>query len=80
MRLNLQPAQLASGNADTEAQLEFVNDGLIAVLVHLSEDHDDEAGMWFLETWFGPTYKSNQPTFAKLNEAQDWIVGQCAKV
>ena len=80
MSLRLQPVQLASGNDDTEAQLAFIDGSLIAVLVHLSDVHGDEAGMWFLETWFGGTYRSNQPTFVSLDEAQNWITGQVAKV
>ena len=80
MTLQLQPVRLASGNDDTEAQLVFVGGSLVAVLVHLSEVHGDEAGMWFLEAWFGASCRSNQPTFVSLDEAQDWIVGELAKV
>lgn len=80
MSLELQPVRLASGNDDTEARLVFVDGGLIAVLVHLSDAHGDLAGMWFLEAWFGLTYRLNQPTFASLDEAQAWIAGQRAKV
>ena len=79
MSLQLQPVRLAPGNDDTEAQLVFVDGSLVAVLVHLSEVHGNEAGMWFLEAWFGSTYRSIQPTFVSLDGAQDWIMGQLAK-
>ena len=80
MTLQLQPARLASGNGDTEAQLVFVDGDLIAVLVHLSEDHDDEAGMWFLEAGFGRVGAAGQrPSFRDLDEAQDWIAGRLAQ-
>lgn len=80
MTLQLQPVRLASGNGDTEAQLVFVDGDLIAVLVHLSEVHDDEAGMWFLEAWFGGGYVSHPPTFVSLDRAQGWIEERLVKV
>ena len=80
MTLQLQPVRLASGNDDTEAQLVFVDGDLVAVLVHLSEDHGETAGMWFLEAWFGPGYVSSQPLFASLDRAQGWIEGRLVKV
>ena len=79
MSLRLQPVRVAATHNDTEGQLVFADDGLIAVLVHLSEDHGAEAGMWFLEAWFGGTYESKQPTFPSLDAAQEWIVGWLAK-
>ena len=54
MNLRLQPVQVATGSADTESQLVFAAGYLVAVLVRLSDDHQDEAGMWFLEAGFGP--------------------------
>lgn len=80
MSLQLQPVRLASGNDDTEGQLVFIDGSLAAVLVHLSDVHGDEAGMWFLEAWFGVPYRSNHPTFASLDKAQDWIEGQLVEV
>ena len=80
MSVHLQPVRLASGNDDTEAQLVFVDGGLVAVLTHLSELHDEAAGMWFLEAGFGSISVRAPPTFANLDEAQDWIAGRLAEV
>ena len=73
MRLRLQPVHVHTGSHDTESQLVFSDDLLVAVLVQLSDDHDDAAGMWFLEAGFGPVDDPSPPTFADLDEAPDWI-------
>ncbi|GJD93636.1 hypothetical protein [Methylobacterium iners] len=80
MTLRLQPVRLASGNDDSEAQLVFAGNALVAVLTHLAEHHDGEAGRWFMEAWFGPGYVLNRPTFASLDKAQDWILERLAEV
>jgi hypothetical protein len=80
MSLHLQPVQVGTGSHDTESHLVFADGGLIAVLVHLSEAHDEQAGMWFPEAWFGPGHGSNQPPFVSLDKAQDWIEERLAKV
>jgi hypothetical protein len=73
MSLRLQPVPIATGSNDTESLLVFVDGLLVAVLVQLSEDHDDAAGSWFLEAGFGPVNTPTQPTFANLDGAQVWI-------
>ncbi|GJD52498.1 hypothetical protein OPKNFCMD_5264 [Methylobacterium crusticola] len=73
MSLHLQPVQVATGSDDTESQLVFADGFLVAVLVHLSDDHGDEAGMWFLEAGFGRVDEITPPKFADLEEAQAWI-------
>lgn len=73
MTLRLQPVHVATGSDDTESQLVFADDFLVAVLVMLSDDHEEAAGMWFLEAGFGPVDTATPPTFADLNEAQNWI-------
>ena len=73
MSLHLQPVHIATGSQDTESLLVFADGLLVAVLVQLSDDHDDAAGMWFLEAGFGPVADPSPPTFADLEEAQDWI-------
>lgn len=80
MSLQLQPVRLASGSDDTEAQLVFVDGGLTAVLVRLSDVHGEAAGMWFLEAGFGSISVRAPPTFVNLDEAQDWIAGRLAEV
>jgi hypothetical protein len=78
MSLRLQPVQVATGSDDAESQLVFADGFLVAVLVHLSEQHGDEAGQWFLEAGFGPVDTATPPTFANLDEAQSWIEGRLA--
>lgn len=73
MSLRLQPVHVATGSADQDSQLVFADGFLVAVLVQLSNDHDDAAGMWFLEAGFGPVDDPSPPTFADLDEAQGWI-------
>jgi hypothetical protein len=65
--------QVATGSTDTESLLVFSDDFLVAVLVRLSDDHGDEAGMWFLEVGFGRVDDLRQPRFADLDAAQAWI-------
>ena len=76
MSLRLQPVRVATGSHDEESELVFSEDLLVAILVRLSEEHGDEAGMWFLEAGFGRVDDPNPPKFANLDEAQDWIERQ----
>ena len=76
MSLHLQPVQVATGSNDTESHLVFADGFLVAVLVHLSDEHEDEAGRWFLEAGFGRVDDPHAPTFADLSEAQAWITDQ----
>ena len=78
MSLRLQPVHVATGSQDTESQLVFADGFLVAVLVQLSDDHEDAAGMWFLEAGFGPVDDPCPPTFADLDAAQVWIEQQLA--
>ena len=73
MSLRLQPVRVETGSHDTVSQLVFADDFLVAVLVQLSDEHGDDAGMWFLEAGFGPVDGPDQPKLANLDEAQDWI-------
>ena len=72
MRLLLQPVRVATGH-DEEGLLVFAEGRLVAVLVRLTEEHDDLAGLWFLEVGFGPLGEQTYPTFADLEAAQNWI-------
>ena len=73
MSLHLQPVQVATGSPDQDGQLVFHNGCLAAVLVRLSDLHENEAGQWFLEVGFGPVGTASAPAFADLEEAQSWI-------
>ena len=76
MSLHLQAVRLATGSRDEEGELVFVDGCLVAVLVRLSDEHDDEAGMWFLEAGFGRVDHPHPPKFVDLEEAQAWIADQ----
>lgn len=76
MNLRLQPVQVATGSNDTESQLVFHECFLIAVLVRLSDEHEADAGKWFLEAGFGQVGFVRPPPFTDLAEAQTWIVDQ----
>ena len=73
MSLRLQPVHVGTGSHDTESQPVFADGYLVAVLVHLSDKHEDEAGMWFLEAGFGRVGHPHPPLFADLDAAQAWI-------
>ena len=76
MSLQLQPVQVATGSADTESHLVFDDGFLVAVLVRLSDEHEADAGKWFLEAGFGRVDDPSPPTFGDLDEAQSWISDQ----
>lgn len=73
MSLHLQPVQVATGSGDTDSHLVFSEGFLVAVLVRLSDDHEDRAGMWFLEAGFGRVDHPDPPTFSDLDEALNWV-------
>ena len=72
MTLTLQPVQVANGH-DEEGMLVFAGERLVAVLVHLSDEHEDLAGDWFLEVGFGRLDGPDHPNFPDLDAAQVWI-------
>lgn len=76
MSLRLQPVQVALKSDDAEGQLVFADGFLVAVLVRLSEQHEADAGKWFLEAGFGPVDPLFPPLFADLDDAQGWIEQQ----
>jgi hypothetical protein len=79
MTLTLQPIQVATGS-DEEGVLVFADGRLVAVLVHLSDENEVAPGDWYLEAGFGPCLeRPNQPTFASLQVAQEWIEDRLAR-
>ena len=72
MRLVLQPVMVDTGE-EGEGCLVFAEGWLVAVLVRLSEYHDDEAGFWFLEKGFGRLDRPDPPLFSDLPTAEQWI-------
>jgi hypothetical protein len=79
MSLHLQPVQVRTGSNDQDSQLVFQDGFLVAVLVHLSDEHEDWAGMWFLEAGFGRVDDPCPPIFADLDEALGWIEQRLAR-
>jgi hypothetical protein len=75
MSLMLQPVRVANG-PDEEGLLVFTAEGrLVAVLTHLSEQHQVLAGHWYLEAGFGRLDAGpHHATFADLDAAQRWII------
>lgn len=76
MSLRLQPVRVATGSPDTAGQLVFTDGFLVAVLVQLSDEHEDTTGMWFLEAGFGQANTATPPTFVDLDAAQAWVTEQ----
>ena len=72
MTLTLQPVWVANGH-DEEGLLVFADERLVAVLVRLSQEHEDLAGHWFLEAAFDHLDDMSHPTFPDLDAARDWI-------
>ena len=65
--------RVAAGT-DEEGYPVFADGRLVAVLVRLSELHEKAAGHWFLGAGFGRVDGGpDHPTFANLDEAEDWI-------
>lgn len=76
MNHRLQPVQVAAGSKDQESRLVFHDGFLVAILIRLSEEHESDAGRWFLEAGFGQVDRVRSAPFTDLDEAQAWIVGQ----
>jgi len=76
--LTTQPIRVATSRAGDEGCLALADDVLVAVLVLLSDQYEDESGRWYLETGYGPVDGIAHPTFADLGAAQTWIAARLA--
>ncbi|HKG76447.1 MAG TPA: hypothetical protein VKA90_02925 [Beijerinckiaceae bacterium] len=73
MSLFLQAVRVATGS-DEKGLLVFADaQRLVAVLTHLSDQHEELSGRWFLEAGFGRLDGPDHPTFADLDAAQNRI-------
>ncbi|MDB5475511.1 MAG: hypothetical protein JWP49_1022 [Phenylobacterium sp.] len=72
MDLILQPVMVDTGE-EGEGCLVFAEGWLVAVLVRLSDSHEDESGYWFLEKGFGRLDRPDPPSFSDLPTAEQWI-------
>lgn len=73
MALDLRPVRVETATDDEEGLLVFSGDRLVAILVQLSSQHGDQAGLWFLEHGFGRLDGNNHPVFADIDAAQHWM-------
>ena len=73
MSLTLQPVRVNTGFEEEGVLVFDEQRRLVAVLVHLSEEHEVAPGQWFLEAGFGPLSSVSFPVFADLEEARNWI-------
>jgi hypothetical protein len=67
----MQPTRLAADDAD--GLLVLSDARLVAVLVRLSQIHEDAAGQWFLEAGFGQLDRHKHAVFPDLETAKNWI-------
>jgi hypothetical protein len=79
MSLTLQPVRVGNGS-DEEGLLAFDEEQrLVAVLTHLGEQYDGLSGHWYLEAGFGRLDVQDHPTYADLEDAQEWIRQRLAR-
>jgi hypothetical protein len=79
MSLTLQPVRVGN-DSDEEGLLVFDGEQrLLAVLTHLGEQYDGLSGHWYLEAGFGRLDARDPPTFADLEDAQEWIRQRLAR-
>ena len=73
MSLRLQPVRVGNGSDDQNGRLVFKDDALVALLVRLSGNHDEDAGKWFLEAEFGRDCLEPAALCDDLERAQAWF-------
>jgi hypothetical protein len=79
MSFALKPVRVATGT-DEEGMLVFdETQRLVAVLTHLSNENEVAPNYWYLEAGFGCLDGPNHPTFADLDQAQEWINRRLAR-
>jgi hypothetical protein len=79
MSLTLQSVRVGNGS-DEEGLLVFDGEQrLVAVLTHLGEQYDGLSGHWYLEAGFGRLEGRDQPTFADLDAAREWMRQRLAR-
>ena len=82
--ITLQPMPVVTDQGASDGRLVLTEQGLIAVLLRLSEGGRDRpsagpdgGGGWCLEAGFGPC-AGVEKTFSSLEEAHGWIAGRLA--
>jgi hypothetical protein len=76
IKLTFQPIQVDTGSADEDGQLVLANGKLVAILVRLSDEHEQAEfrGAWFVEASFGSWTGCAGKMFSTLEDAEAWIV------
>lgn len=69
MSVRLEPVRII-GLEGGDGRLVFAGEVLVAVLIRLSELHEEEAGKWFVEAGFGPLERMVGLTFNDLDIAE----------
>ena len=72
MTLDLRSVKVATGE-DADGLLVFDDGTLVAILVMLSAQHEEDAGHWYLEAGFGRLAVALNPVFDDLDAAKAWI-------
>ena len=73
MSLRLEPVRVGTGSDDEDGRLIFKDDALVALLVRLSDNHDEDAGKWLLEAEFRCDCGEPAALFDDLDQAQAWF-------
>jgi len=80
MSLSFQNVRVETGGSDEEGCLVFAEGKLVALIVRLSDEHEDMAGQWFFEAGFGRLDGPAHPSFSDIEAAQDWIAKRLVQV
>ena len=73
--LVFEPIRVETGSADEDGRLVLADGKLVAVLVRLSNKHEQPElrSAWFLEVGFGSWLGNRHEVFATLEDAEAWI-------
>ena len=72
MTLTLQPICVSTARGQ-DSFLVLKDDCLVAVLVQLSAQYEEDAGSWFYEAGFGALDGPDHPIFPELEHATDYV-------
>jgi hypothetical protein len=79
VRLSFQPMQVANGTDEEGMLVLSSHQRLVAVLTQLGKRYGGVSGHWHLEAGFGCLDGPDHPTFADLDQAQEWIGRRLSK-
>jgi hypothetical protein len=73
LNITFEPIPVALDEERADGRLVMADASLVGVLVMLSNADGEFAGKWFAEALFGSLGEGDQPVFADLEEARNWI-------